>query len=259
MRGNIFYIRMENVSHMVLSYGITIRDFMSALSFFPPNILLINKVDSTREIDINTGFNMILGAENVQAYLLSKQTKNQKWIDFDDIRDLEYITPREVSELLYLGHAYTNLQSPFYYKLQNNFIFLTLPNGALKVYYRRLDVFYSIFVQAVTKKILEVYRERKPILSLRLHVEPLEKKIGEQLAVLFAEGLVLDFSRLYIANKKIQLPLLIASDNTYNVKWHEPLLLTEHSKLVGNLVYIIEKRKWEIEMLKPQAFDGQTL
>ena len=56
---------------------------------------------------------------------------------------LHQLTPQEIADLLYISHANTHLHSPFFYKLQNNFIFLNLAQDFTKVYYRKMDDFYQ--------------------------------------------------------------------------------------------------------------------
>ena len=53
-------------------------------------------------------------------------TEEIKWIDFSDVTMLKELTPLEISELLYFGHMKNSLHSPFFYKLQNDFVFLNL-------------------------------------------------------------------------------------------------------------------------------------
>ncbi|MBA5770603.1 hypothetical protein H3285_29620, partial [Escherichia coli] len=67
------------------------------------------------------------------------------WIDFEDVELLNQLTPQEVAEMLYLAHTRRHLRSPFYYKLQNNFVYLTREDGRYnKVYYRNLNHFYML-------------------------------------------------------------------------------------------------------------------
>ncbi len=45
----------------------------------------------------------------------------------------------------------THLHSPFFYKLQNNFVFFDLQDGLTRVYYRYLDEFYRILADKITR------------------------------------------------------------------------------------------------------------
>lgn len=160
MRNNLVYVHVEKVSHLTLTYGISNLDFFRGVELKPQNLLSLNNVDPNQEIDIYSGFNMFLEDTDVKKFLTRNTEQNINWIDFDEVNDLEALTPREVAELLYLGHAYTHIKSPFYYKLQNNYVYLTLPNGAKKVYYRYLPHFYQVLATSLTNKVADIYREK---------------------------------------------------------------------------------------------------
>lgn len=255
MRDNIVYVYLERVSHLTLSYGISVKDFMAGVEVLPSNLLSLGAVDTNQEIDIYSGFNMYIGIDEVRKYLTSKQNKNQEWIDFDNAYDIEVLTPVEVSELLYLGHAYTHLKSPFYYKLQNNYVYLTLPNGAKKVYYRYLTQFYKVLAKCLTSHLAEVYREKKSFLRLRYKFIDFPTNIAKKMFTLMANGVVFDFGSSRIRGQEATIPVLTAPDSVYQLKWHEPTMLIEKSKIVGNLKYHLNTRKWELEIITPEAFE----
>ncbi|MFT8950464.1 MAG: hypothetical protein ABGA11_08845, partial [Liquorilactobacillus hordei] len=104
-------MHIEKVSHLTLTYGISNLDFFRGVKVKPKNLLSLGNVDPNQEIDIYSGFNMYLEEESVQKFLLPNSNQNIDWIDFDEVNDLESLTPHEVAELLYLGHAYTHLKS----------------------------------------------------------------------------------------------------------------------------------------------------
>ncbi|KRL01851.1 hypothetical protein [Liquorilactobacillus capillatus] len=255
MRDNIVYVYLERVSHLTLSYGISVKNFMAGVEMLPTNLLSLGPVDPNQEIDIYSGFNMYIGIDDVRSYLTDKQNKNQEWIDFDNAYDIEALTPTEVSELLYLGHAYTHLKSPFYYKLQNNYVYLTLPNGAKKVYYRNLPQFYKVLAKCLTGHLAEVYREKKSFLRLRYKFIDFPTELAKQMFSLMINGVVFDFGGAKIKGQEAKVPILIAPDSVYQLKWHEPTMLVEKSKVVGNLKYHLNTRMWELEVLSPQAFE----
>ena len=65
------------------------------------------------------------------------------------------LTPLEISELLYFGHMKTHLHSPFFYKLQNNFVYFDLKDQRSRVYYRYLEEYYRILADKITHIVLE--------------------------------------------------------------------------------------------------------
>ncbi|MHC9537394.1 hypothetical protein ACVQ8P_06350 [Dellaglioa sp. BT-FLS60] len=257
MRDNLVYIHIETVSHLILSYGISRADFITSIPKLPTNILSLNPVDYENEIDIATGFNTVTGEEDIARYL-NKGTVGvkQNWIDFDSQDDLELITPREISEFLYLGHAFSHIQSPFYYKLQNDYVFLTLPNDALKIYYRYLNQFYNVFSKSVIRHVNRSYREKNGLFRRRpMTLKKVSKHIIEELMPLFIEGVALDFSVMTVNNTKISVPIYVMIDNVYQMKWHEPTLVTEGSKLVASLDYYFVDQSWHFVILNQAAFE----
>ncbi|MFT9010850.1 MAG: hypothetical protein ABF498_10740 [Liquorilactobacillus satsumensis] len=255
MRSNLVYVYVEKVSHLTLSYGISTADFITKSSRPPDNVLSLGIVDPQQEIDIYSGFNMYLGTENVKEYLMQKHARPLEWIDFDDVNDLESLSPREVAELLYLGHAYTHLKAPFYYKLQNNYVFLTLPNGAKKVYYRYLPHFYQLLSKCLAARLGETYKERRPFLRARRRFRDLPAEIMQKLTALLVNGAVFDFGGLKIKGQEASIPMLAAPESVYQLKWHEPTMLIEKSNLVGRLHYQLNTEEWELEILSPTAFE----
>ena len=264
MEGNLVYVHIENISHMTLSYGVTNRNFVAAArsaQVMPQNLLLISPVDTNQEIDISTGFNIVTGQENVSQYLLSKQVNDRRWIDFDDQYDLEQLTPGEVAGMLYLGHAYMHLQSPFYYKLQNMYAFLTLPNGALKIYFRHMKQFHRVLAYSLTDHIAQAFREKRRLFFMqwprRFSLFPFE--LSSKLQTIYNSGAVFDFDDCKIQGQKITVPILLAPDTIYQVKWHEPTMLVERSEPVANLTYSLKDKKWELKINNKSVFDTQYL
>ncbi len=259
LRDNVVYVHLEKLTHMVLSYGIKMEDFVNSVDHVPEKILSIAPVNLENEIDINTGLNMVIGQKNVKKYLLNRQEKKRSWVDFEDQYNLEEVKPREVSELLYLGHAYSHLRSPFYYKLQNNYAFLTLPNGSLKIYYRYLNDFYTVFSYSLLQHATASFRDKRPIMSLRQRIAPLPEELVQELMPVFLNGAVFDFNTVQATNTQLKIPVLIAPDTIYEIKWYEPTRLVERSELVANLKYSFPKRKWDLEIIDQMAFDMQCL
>ena len=63
-----------------------------------------------------------------------------RWIDFADERRLNMLTPQEQAELLYIGHKKEPIRSPFYYQLQNRFVYLSNEEESMtKIYFRELN------------------------------------------------------------------------------------------------------------------------
>ena len=121
------YIHLDTTSNIVLTQGINAGDFHRGIVHPPKNILLLNPSSELGEFENHTTMKIIRGEAAVSQFLqnLSKNRLllENKWIDFTDLAMLKELTPLEISELLYFGHMKTHLYSPFFYKLQNNFVY----------------------------------------------------------------------------------------------------------------------------------------
>ena len=54
----------------------------------------------------------------------------------------------------------THLHSPFFYKLQNNFVYFDLKDQRSRVYYRYLEEYYRILADKITHIVLEKINDR---------------------------------------------------------------------------------------------------
>lgn len=245
MPGQVIYIYYDTVGNNVLSKGIINLNKKNALRRTPNNLLLIKDGVSVGAHDSHTGFQVIKGQENVKAFLDSgiKNPSNlSSWIDFSSIEMLHQLTPVEISEILYIAHAHNYLHSPFYYKLQNNYIFLSLPNNFIKVYYRYLEEFMDQFVESITQRMHNTVNEKKRFFQKEKTVATFSIPNMDELIPLFREGICLSFRQIKIENGVYQVPLFIAEDRLSMVD-----RLFDGNDSFGYIEYNTESEKWSLE------------
>lgn len=167
MRNAMIYVRHEPLAHLFLTYGISASDLLSDHLKVPKHLLLLPPVDEQEQIDPHTWFNIIDGADQVQDFLRSKAGQTRCWLDYSSPRFLQELTPNEIAELLYLGHAKTHLSSPFYYKLQNELVYLPLRNGMVNMYLRNESLFATFLANAINKYMRRIANEEPFWLRLR--------------------------------------------------------------------------------------------
>lgn len=208
------------------------------------NILLLNAPKGVGEYDPHTGFRMIRGIARIQEYFERSQhviDDSSKWIDFESVELMRQLTPVEISELLYIAHAYTHLHSPFYYKLQNNYIHLTLPEAMTKVYYRNLDQFYSLLSINITtnmeKKIND--KRNKFIFKKTKMITRIPVSEVKDLLPLLKEGVVFSFKKLKIKQEIYEIPIYLAEDRLKFVDRDFP-----EKDLLGNLCFDEKNQNW---------------
>lgn len=153
------YVHIDHVINNVATSGISFCDFLNGVGQPPENILLIKHNIEDASYNAHTAFHYL---EPGDLANISKENFNPLcWIDFEDVELLNQLTPQEVAEMLYLAHTGRHLRSPFYYKLQNNFVYLTREDGRYnKVYYRNLNHFYMLLSYVIARKTAELVNEK---------------------------------------------------------------------------------------------------
>lgn len=245
MPQQILYIHYDTVSNYVLSKGIVNQNRHTLLRRMPENLLLIKGNRTAGTYDSHTGFRIIRGQEKVKEFIYTGAGKPEvlgSWIDFVNIDMLHQLTPVEISEILYIGHAHTYLHSPFYYKLQNNYIFLSMPNGFTKLYYRYLEEFHEQFAESVTERMRKKVNEKKRFFQKERNVSPFPVERVKELIPAFREGAVISFRQMTIENGIYSAPMFIAEDNLAKVESY-----FDERHQFGRLVYDCQKDTWELE------------
>lgn len=250
MEHDYIYVHLDSVSNSVLSKGISFSNYKEIVQQSLKNLLLLNATKDIGEFDSYTGFRMIRGEQKVEEFLTSeayqryvKQAGN--WIDFQNLELLHELTPVEISELLYIAHAHSSLHSPFYYKLQNNFILLTLPDGFTKIYCRDLNLFYEFFAREITKRVNQCVNERRKLFKKQKTIAMIPFEITHQLTPLLKEGVVLSFSKISARDTVSEIKVYLVEDRVRNLQSQ-----MKESELMALLLYNHEKQEWTIEEMQ---------
>lgn len=167
------------------------------------------------------------------------------WIDFEDLELVNQLSPQEVAELLYLAHTGRHLRSPFYYKLQNNFVYLTKKDGRYnKVYYRNMNHFYTVLGQTIARKTEELINE-KSFLSLnrkKAVVAP-PSDLLKKLAPYFKEGACIAFAHAEKTRTQIKVPIGIDLEEDMS-ELEISLEDLDYRKVVAELIYDLKQSGW---------------
>lgn len=241
-------IHIDVVSNAVLSRGLQIADFTLELVHQPKNLLLLDANSNQGELDIHTGLKVIRGNEAVLNYFRLLQKRNSlreiKWIDFSDSLMLKELSPIEISELLYLGHTKTHLRSPFFYKLQNNFVYFEFGNDSARVYYRYLDEFYQVLARKLTHILELKLNEKRSFFKKGMSVDPIETSVLKKLKNIFQEGVCFNFEKAKWSNNEYQIPVYVVEDRF----WKELPGNRENDPAVATVVYNLKTKKWTIQV-----------
>lgn len=246
MVSDYIYVHLDGVTNSVLSKGITFKNYDEIIKKVPENILLLNASKDIGEFDPHTGFQMICGVEKVRSYLENNIDKHSsqtlKWIDFESLELLRQLTPVEISELLYVAHAHTHLHSPFYYKLQNNYIYLSMSDDFKKTYFRYLEQFYGFLNDSLTNALEQKFNEKKKFFRKEIKIKPLPKELIKELIPLLREGVLFSFKQMHVQQEICAIPVFLVEDRLRDVNQ-----VFSNKDLLATIYYDKNQNEWSFE------------
>ncbi len=186
----LIYVSFTEEENKVISYGIEFNEFMNCLKSKPKNILILEGDYWGSEFDFTTRCHVCV--ENEIEAFIAEEVYNYGdfcWVDFQYFNKLKAMSRSEVAELLYLGKLQQPVNSPFFEKLENRFVYLAHDDGWRNmIYYRDLQDYGYILNKLICYKLQKVHGK---IVNL------LGDKIVKELVELSKSGLAIDFDRLY--------------------------------------------------------------
>lgn len=245
---DFLFVHIDTTSNAVLTNGISQSDFVKGIVHQPKNLLLLDPYVTSElsEYDPHTALRIIRGSENVSLFFNNKQRTGapRNWIDFSDVEMLKELTPLEISELLYFGHMKTHLHSPFFYKLQNDFVFFPLQNGGTRIYYRYLDEFYRILSGKIAKIVSEKISERRTFFRRTIEVPRIEIDILKDLRSVLQEGVILCFAQAQLENGEYRIPICVTDEHAIKAK--RPVIKKDQQ--VGCLLFDHTQQQWQLTL-----------
>ncbi|WP_057895011.1 hypothetical protein [Lacticaseibacillus brantae] len=242
MRNSLVYVHFEPFAHLFLTYGIATSDIIQDQVQVPQHILLLPPIDEDEFVDPHTGFNVISGQEAVRDFMQSRLASQRDWLDYSHGTYLQELTPGEIAELLYLGHAKTHMQSPFYYKLQNNLVVLPLSTGLINMYFRHLNTFDTTLSAALLRHVRWAANEQPFWLRLRQQefpaIDPATLKAIRERSV---DGIIFNFSGVAFSREAVRVQLLQPTGR----------FLPERelgNQTIGALVLDRQKQQWTLQL-----------
>lgn len=243
------YVHYDSVSSHVMTRGIDLLPADFEAQFIPQNIILSQASSEFGKLDVRTNFKIIRGRQEVLEYMNHCQKMHirmSQWIDFESITMMQQLTPTEISEILYLFHANQTLRSAFFYKLQNNYAFLTLQNGLVKTYYRYPQHFMPRLHRVLKAQVQQLINENKTLFfSKKEYVVDIPEDILVKFNPLFTRGLKIDLAQAFQVNSRWEVPLFIIEDEL-------TLLMTNQTQneQIGILSYDTKEQIWEFDLVK---------
>lgn len=245
------HVHLNTTTQAVLGKGFSMIDFSHAINQYPQNLLLFDPNIDIGHYNRPTNLRMILGRENVASYFhaVRKKEKDQKlkWIDFTDENMLKELSPIELSELLYFSHMKKPLHSPFFYKLQNNFVYFEYSGDFSKVYYRHLDEFYRILANKLSRLSFNKLNYRK-FFKKGIVTDKPSLSVLRNLKSIFAEGIIICFTMASMKLNKFSIPIYTRKDALWSFKNLEQ---KSDILLLAYLVYDFYEKMWDVRICPP--------
>lgn len=176
-------------------------------------LLMIKGHYMNTTIRSNTGFEIV--DETFIDDLLKEDIYNYGsfcWVDYDIQENIENFSPAEIAELLYLGHMFKPLKSPFFDIIQNKYAYLAHDDGWLCRLYCKT---FSDFGDLISNKVVDM------VSHSRKTIYPFSHELKEDLLKFAEDGLLIDFSHILKTNREIEIPIycigkFIDMDEMYN-------------------------------------------
>lgn len=241
------YVHLDTMSNAVLTKGITHVEFNHSTQNRPKNILLLNPNETDGEYENHTGLKVVRGEDQVNSYFLKLENRSNsdiKWIDFKEYEILKQLTALEISELLYFSHMKKSLHSPFFYKLQNDFVFFGLDDATSKIYYRHIDEFFCLISEKLSQQMSHWLNRRRSFLSRKkIDVRPVPLPLISELKGCMQDGLAFDLVNITSQSSLSEIRAYIVEDNFRNVDKQS----FGGQELACTITYDSEEQKWHLQ------------
>ena len=250
------YANLEKLDNLVFAYGIDQSDFVHGIKRLPANLVsLVGVDDNEHAVNAHTGLNVINDENEIRRYLLQSHALPVKWLDYDEVGDLDFLTATEIAELLYLGHMDRPIRSPFNYKLRNHYVFLEQRNGGIKVYFYYISAFSHVLSAAIVRHTLAAYRGRRMFMR-SLSVPRVPEAILKQLVQLMPDGLFIYFDQSMVRQRQLLVP--VHTETTGNeIEVFDPARGGENRRThhVATLTFNLNSGVWALQVQDQAAFE----
>mgnify|MGYP005830601585 CR=1 FL=1 len=247
---DVIYVHQNETLKYVMSYGLEFRDFSQNLPQ-PLNHLLMIK----HQFD-HGSFNMNTMMEYTNKKEVSKLAGDDIysygdfcWIDFEEVDGLDQLSGQELAEILYMGHTKQSLESPFYSKLNNRFVYLAHDDGWFnKTYYRYTDDFYSMLGSTISAKLLNQKGDKslKRLLPGQkvTNLPPIPKEVMYSLKEKIKEGAAISIEKTVKGRGTIKVPVWVMGDYMNMDTMYDDYRLRSANQPYGYLVFDRKTKEW---------------
>lgn len=212
---DVFYINAFPENNEIVYYGLQLKEFIKYAPVELNQLLLLEaEYYGTGGFRSSTKFEIV--EKNQMEDFLREDIYSYGdfcWVDFNQRENIERLEPFEIAELLYLGHMFKPVSSPFLGKIQNRYAYLAHDDGWFcRLYCKE----YSDFQEIIANKIIDMASTSK-----RKKIYPFPQDIKVKLLSLAENGLLIDFSNILKVDGSVQIPVysigkFLDMDEMYN-------------------------------------------
>ncbi|MCI6361992.1 hypothetical protein [Intestinimonas butyriciproducens] len=193
------YVKIVPEKNEIVCSGLSFDDFICYLPEPIENLIniAIDTCVEVSETNYKKGFPLFEGKAAIKK--IAEQESycfgNFCFVDYCSSEQVDQITAQEISELLYLGHMFEPLHSPFFPQLQNRFAYLSHDDSWYwKLYAQNIDDFLYILCGRLAK-------------CIELPLPDNTQMIHEQLLYKAREGILIDLNEAVCKNNGIDVRL----------------------------------------------------
>ena len=240
---DVFYINAFPENNEFIYYGLEFKEFVKYAPVDLNHLLLIKSEFYGRHFSRNSNF-FITEKDDFED-LLNDDIYNYGdfcWVDYNSEENVENLKPAEIAELLYLGHIFKPMTSPFFQAINNHYTYLAHDDGWFcKLYCRQ----YNDFAEIMANKITDMVK------TSRNKIYPISEEVQNRLLKLAENGLLIDFNNIIKDARTIEIPIyaigkFISMDEMYSgLKQHigraQYSAKVVHKNKNWTIDYIVEK------------------
>lgn len=233
-----------NLEKCTIRYsGVNFQEFLKVVPRHPNNILLLDNEYWWGEYNENSDLYYLKNSQ-IEKFIEDHeyQIGDLCWVDFDEINSLDLLEPQEIAELLYLGHIQRPLNSLFFNKIKNSYVYCGHDDGWRTLLYCRYTSDISEFI--VNTINLNLSRIKRRV------IYSIPETIKDKLLNLSCGGLLIDFQNIEKDKGLISIPIyVIGSIPNMDDMYHEQNKFKYYAKYKGyleqkNKVWVINDSTW---------------
>lgn len=211
---DVFYINAFPENNELVYYGMQLNEFIEYAPVDIDKLLILEGEYFGRGFRSKTKLEVV-DRDEMEDFLCEDVYSygNFTWVDFNERENVENLEPIELAKLLYLGHMFEPVKSPFFDKIQNRYAYLAHDDGWFcRLYCRE----YLDFQEIISNKIIGTVSTSK-----RRKIYPFSEEVKKELLHLSKDGLLIDFNNFLKLERSIEIPIycigkFLDMDEMYN-------------------------------------------